>query len=412
MKTIRNLALLIVLIYILPVAVNGQEEINGLAITAENAYGADEAIIASNFEATTDFDYAYDQVKEPVMTPGVATVYTSTSTGTDNYAVNQFPQQELDIPVYIVADETGTHTVTFAWTEGFENTQCIKIKDMVTGEVYDLLEPLTLTLTLEAGDAAPRFSVKFGAPVYTQGHNATCFGDDNGSIDFGKNSDSLFSIKCFDAFGYLVSESENVYEISELEELVAGTYFVETTDHLCGTRVDVITIEQPQEIQPGFTPSSSAIILPYDNAEISFDNQSTNAEYFHWEFADLGESDNESPSFEFGEPGVYTTQLTAYQSNECYKTIELDIHVTTTSSFAEYNPNPMNITLNQSLLTIETNWADGVEVRTLSGQLVSSYGSFSNSTTLELLDMPQQVLIVSIRQGDEVSTSKVSYMPY
>jgi len=64
-----------------------------------------------------------------------------------------------------------------------------------------------------------------------------------------------------------------------------------------------------------FTPSNPTIL----NAEVQFANQSVNSTQYFWDFAGLGDSEEESPSFTFPqqEPGTYEVCLRVESSDGC-----------------------------------------------------------------------------------------------
>jgi len=205
--------------------------------------------------------------------------------GEDNlYSINQFPSQEITIPLSILTGSSENHTISFSGVSDFLNMSCIYLEDLFTGDVYNLETTPVITLFINDTTTVPRFLLKFGAPTFVEGYDLNCYDNGSGYINIGKNSDSLFNINWYDQFGYLLSSENNIYQISTLNNLDVGLYIIESTDHLCGNRVDSIYISEPPEITSLFEPSSNIIYLPVDPTEVFFDNQSSNADSFLWEF--------------------------------------------------------------------------------------------------------------------------------
>ena len=116
-------------------------------------------------------------------------------------------------------------------------------------------------------------------------------------------------------------------------------------------------------------------------AEVSFNNQSTNATTYLWDFGD-GNTSNEAMPMHTFEDGTYTVQLIA--SNACNTdtfTVELEIIAVATTSLSELNiqvaPNPvidgqLYISLGQNEQRIDYKLMDILGRSQLNGTFVGS----------------------------------------
>lgn len=144
-------------------------------------------------------------------------------------------------------------------------------------------------------------------------------------------------------------------------DLPAGTYVVLIQDaNGCQASSEII-------IDPSFLPVAEFNYQPAPasllNNLVTFNNNSSGAETYEWEFAGLGTSADESPTFTFPdeEAGVYEVCLTALNADECADTI---CHlVVVEEDFTVYVPNaftPNNNGKNDTFFPVVTGAKDYV----------------------------------------------------
>jgi len=380
-----------------------------LSIKIENSFGSDETILKMNNDATTGFDGSLDAQKMFSSTFGLPSMCTTMPGGTDYYSINQFPVQEITIPLSVWTSSSEIHTISFSGFSDFTHTSCIFIEDLATGISYNLAETQSISVYISDTTSAPRFLIHFGAPVYVVGYNATCYNENDGYINFAKNSDSNFDLIWRDGSGNILSAEPGVYQISSFENITAGQYTVESTDQLCGNRIDSIYINQPQQISSQFSASSDTIYLNENSTEIFFSNESINANYFFWEFGDLGWSNLSNPTFSFDVAGISLVKLTAYQNAGCFEVSEKIIQVISTAANDELFEDSIEIRVNGEELIMFAENIDAVEVRNISGQLLFVGSSFSNQSAVDLSGIAHQILVVSLIKDGKVITKKIMY---
>jgi hypothetical protein len=379
----------------------------GLVVSVENVNGSDETILNSNFSATTNFDASYDAAKMFSTAYGVPIIFTSISGGTENYSINQFPEQEITIPLSIYTSTGGDHLISISGLESFPNVSCIYLEDTYTNQSYNINDSAAILIYLYDTTSTPRFLLKFGAPTFAEGHNVTCYGDNDGHINFGKDSDSLFDITWHNGWGGVIAEENDVFEITWLDDLSPGLYVVESSDHLCGIRMDSIYINQPPQISAQFSMSQDTILLPINSAEVIFTNESLNANYYNWKIDGLDMSSLTSPNFLFQNTGTSTIELTSYQSSDCFEQFAQDVIVLSSLSIETSLDDLFQVILNNQGLLISVDHADLIEIRNTNGQLLYRKKEVTDQVSIDLSDIAHQVLLITVFDANRAVTKKM-----
>ncbi|NCP45350.1 MAG: hypothetical protein GW818_02700, partial [Flavobacteriales bacterium] len=95
-------------------------------IKAQNGFGQDEAIINFDDNATIGFDVNFDALKIPSQNPNLPII---SSVMADDYSINQFPAQEINIPIRVLTGVTGIHTISVENIESLTNAACLILED-------------------------------------------------------------------------------------------------------------------------------------------------------------------------------------------------------------------------------------------------------------------------------------------
>lgn len=165
-----------------------------------------------------------------------------------------------------------------------------------------------------------------------------------------------------------------------LSNLANGIYTIETTDALCGNTVDTVELTNPLPIIATFTTAKDTFAI---NEQVNFNNQSTNAINYLWNFGDGNTSTLASPAHAYMQPGSYLAKLTASQNSNCYQEVDKLITVSNTVvSVNEITPNEVKIWTIDNYIQMEflaTKKYTEVEIRDLSGKLIFSK-NIANST--------------------------------
>lgn len=347
-------------------------------IITTNANGSDEMIIHFNNNTTNQYDGGFDAHKLPsdnTLLPMIASIMNN-----DMFSINQLPEQEINVPIKILTGVTGTHTIEIENISDLGNISCLILEDLQTGNMYDLNQINTINITLYDTTVSARFLLHIGAPKNIDINEISCVNQQDGEIAFAKNSTSPFDITWRNANNNVVSSKNNVLMYDTLSNLANGIYTIETTDALCGNTIDTVELTNPLPIVATFTTAKDTFAI---NEQVNFNNQSTNAINYLWNFGDGNTSTLASPAHAYMQPGSYLAKLRASQNSNCYQEIDKLITVSNTVvSVDEITSNEIKIWTIDNYIQMEflaTKKYTEVEIRDLSGKLIFSK-NIANST--------------------------------
>ncbi len=346
-----------------------------LRIKARNNFGADELAINFQANATNNFDPKYDAQKISSVNTNIPVV--SSITNNEEFSINQLPKQEIDIPIKILTGISGLHTISIENVTNFSNSNCLILEDLFTGISYNLNTDSSFTTFIHDTTTTARFLLHVGAPVDIAVTDANCNGSLDGKIVYTKNSTNTFDITWKDSNGSTISSSTNIFSDSLLN-IAAGNYTIETTDAVCGNTTNNITVNSPNLITSYYTTTSDTVYLN-NGGNITFNNQSTKATTYLWDFNDGSNTTLSSPTHTYTQAGTYLVNLTASINNNCSENYNRLITVTgTTTSINEINSNKVK------------SWID------------------NNAINLYLGDSEYQFIFISNALGENIYASKIN----
>jgi hypothetical protein len=378
-----------------------------LFITIENDFGKDEAVVKINHNATTNYDANYDALKMISFAIGGPAIYTSTNNVSEMYSINQVSSQEMEIPVTVMTMTSGMHTLSFSGMNSFQHASCVLLEDLHTGLTYDLNVTNQINVFVSDTTTAPRFVIHVGAPVFVESYDVTCYESDNASIHFAKESVSLFDLALVDTYGATVDSQTSIYQIAEFNNLDAGLYFLESTDQVCGTRIDTILITEPAHITGSFTMSADTIYVVENSADVVFTNTSENAIYYAWNFGNGSSSSVVNPTATFDNPGIYSVELTAYQTATCYDVAQQTVVVIDMLDTDEMNADLVQAYFSNDQLYLTTSGAAILELHDLTGRLIMTQTLEAGQNIIPVNEIPAQVLILSVISGNQIVSKKI-----
>ena len=382
-----------------------------LTIEAINAYGRDEAIVNFDVNASLGFDGSYDAYK----IASVETYRPSVSTLIDNsveLSINQLPNQGVSIPLKVTSATAGPHQINFLGLSNYTNASCILLEDLFTGTVYDLTSIGSITVNISDTTNTPRFLIKFGAETTTIVSDLSCFGLTDGSIVITKNSPNPYDVIWKDDQNNILSNQSNVLGSDSINNMPAGIYFIETLDNICGNIYDSVAVVEPFQISAEFTTVLDTIDLAQGGI-VNFTNQSSNADFYSWDFGDQNSSSQTNPTHTYDQEGIYNVEFIAYQTPLCYSSIYRDITVLdiSTGINSATENSAIKIWINNSVLNVTSIMSfDKLEVRNVLGQEIFSSFEPQNNITVDLKSLSSQILIVKTLKGGKIHSSKIQFI--
>ncbi|MGB0882793.1 MAG: PKD domain-containing protein, partial [Vicingaceae bacterium] len=379
-----------------------------LRIKTENSFGKDELVINMEPFASLNFDGEYDA--EKIASSNTLLPRSSSILGGQEYSINQINPQELDIPIKILSGATGNHTIKIENAYEFNPSSCLILEDLFTGNSYNLSFVDSFSTVIYDTTQTARFLLHIGAPIDIEKDDISCFGNTDAQISFTKNSINTFDILWKDQSSSIIASATNVTNTDSLINLNAGTYYIETTDALCGNHIDTVTINEPSQITAQFNSDIDTTYLS-NGGIVNFTNLSTNAISYSWNFGGNSTSSLFSPSHQFTSIGTYTVTLNASQNQNCSDThtkniTVLDVPLSISSENLKTEPSAwIN---NNTLLVKDSNNSD-VIIRNILGETLFSK-SGRDQYTFDLSKLSSQMLIISINDRDNPSTIKVNFV--
>ncbi|MDQ3100666.1 MAG: hypothetical protein M3R08_04715, partial [Bacteroidota bacterium] len=125
-----------------------------------------------------------DVVKMAFGHPAAPSIASQLDGGTE-LSINMYgmPTTAITIPVNVEVPVTATYTIQATDIGIIAGLSCVKLKDLVTGEEYQLNEGSEFEFMIEAGDnATPRFEVRMSGPIQRELSHVTCHGLNDGAV--------------------------------------------------------------------------------------------------------------------------------------------------------------------------------------------------------------------------------------
>jgi hypothetical protein len=379
---------------------------NPFRISVQNSYGSDELAINFESSASTGIDMLFDARKMTSVNTNLPNI-SSVLNGID-YSINQFPSQEIDIPIKILSGISGMLTISIENTSAFGNVACLILEDLFTGTTYDLSLVSSFPAFINSSTTTARFLLHIGAPINISTNDISCFGNNDAKAVYTKNTSAPFDITWKDLIGNVISSNSNILSDS-LINISEGSYVIETTDNNCANKIDTVVIYSPNQINSYFSVLSDTIYLS-NGGNVNFTNQSTNAIYYDWDFDDATNSTLYSPSHVYSQTGNYFVSLIASQSINCFETYNKLITVLSNPTGIDeaYNVEEVKVWISNDNLNVIGTDITSIEIRNILGQLL--FTSRNTNRIFNLEKLSSQTLIVSITKKNQISSTKVQYL--
>jgi len=162
-----------------------------------------------------------------------------------------------------------------------------------------------------------------------------CNGDVNGDATVTANGGIA-------PFTYLWDSSAGGQITAAATGLAAGTYSVSVTDANSCVESQQVTLYEPNLMVSSFAAGSDTTYLS-SGGVVNFNNTSTGASSYYWEFGDGGSSTDISPWNMYSTSGNYSVMLVAFDGNSCYDTSYYEVNIldepVSVNDFAQLNSN-------------------------------------------------------------------------
>lgn len=211
----------------------------------------DETVIAMNENATMDFEGSHDALKFYSINeeaPGLASVLYS-DTDTTDLMINSISKstEQISIPLKAIAPVSGEYTLSISQFTKVDESACMVIEDLETGEVMPVLLGEEMSFELTADTDAPRFMIHYTGALTTDKQNNSCNGSNDGWIVAEGSGEGPWTYTWTNEFNEVVKVSENLYTADTLSSLTSGDYTVSIAGNsgYCADRAKQVFISQP-----------------------------------------------------------------------------------------------------------------------------------------------------------------------
>ena len=373
-----------------------------LIFNVQSNYGIDEMVINLNDDATTQFDAMYDAGK--LASTNTNLPYICSVNNNTDLSINQFPAQEITVPIKLLTGVSGLHTISIENIEEYSDLNCMFLEDVFTGATYDIFNQQTITVYIYDSTTVARFLLHIGTSNNISAFNPTCSNLNDGLIVVENNSATGFESTLTDSEGNLIANNTSIYNIDSIINLEEGTYTIETIDPFCGSVSETITITSPQPIVANFNYTNSAL-------DFTFTNTSQNGTSYLWNFGDGNTSTDINPAYSYSTEGTYLVTLTVYQNDDCFSSTSQWITIITTGIdvIKQENTNVW-VRDNSLFINTSTNKFDTYQIKNSLGQLlVSESFNNNNKASYNLNNISSQVLFITLISPNNSKTIKVVY---
>lgn len=290
-----------------------------LRLTLRRANFKDETVVYLNSNATNNFDEEYDAIKMAGQNPNAPSI--RQIAGTTELQINgiDLSSSNFSIPILATTGYNGTYTISLQDFSNFPQGACINLYDNQTGTTTNL-RTNNYVFNLTSTTTTPRFTLNITLNPLQITSNITqpqCSDINAGQIVAVGNNSGPWNYKWKDINGNTIKSSLNKTTADTLNNIIGGDYTVDiNTVGQCDqntTTFNINTIELP-DAQFSSADTVDLTITP----TIQFNNTSTNAQDFSWNFGDnAGTSTDLNPSYSYFTTGTYSVLLIATSSSGC-----------------------------------------------------------------------------------------------
>ncbi len=204
----------------------------------------DESVLRFIEGATTDFDTQFDAYKMTSASENMP--YISLVNNSEEMAVNSYGLGEhVSIPINVTSSVGGMSQLTFV-KNNLLDLSCAVLEDLQTGVITDVMTQNNYTFYLNANTSSPRFMLHIWNNKQKQVVEPSCFDSEDAQIIAIASGNGSWIYNWSNSSGLILS-STDTNNTNTLDNLSAGTYFIEIIDqsNTCASTIDTIVILNP-----------------------------------------------------------------------------------------------------------------------------------------------------------------------
>lgn len=377
-----------------------------LSVTNSNGI-YNETLIAFKPDATLGVDTSYDA--EKLVGSEILSLYSKIGNG--DYAIQALPSLTFDMNVSLGINASTSGSLTLALQEelNFSSGAQLIIEDSKTGIFHNLRNEQSFTFDFDHQIDTLRFIAHFKPAPLFSALTGTCLLNDGG-ITIINPSETLWNVTIFDIDSNILVNSIQVDSILQLDQFVAGFYFISFRNEFNAEYDVALEIESALPIELQFSASSNIVNLP--NATIDFTAVLSGAEQIIWDFGDgTMDTAQSQVSHSYSAPGIYTVTAIAGTSG-CE---QFDSEVITVNgviaSVESLNIVSSCIINGKTLFTFSQNFQpEFLEMFDISGRLLQTETINSEQQNIEFDGASIQNQLILIRFTNKAGESISKYL--
>ena len=245
-SAIKNIS--VITICFLLTAGNSYAITDALRIRIAKGTYSDETIIRFVAGATNGFDGSYDAWKLFSSNAAIPNIFSKDNIG-DMLSINAMPSftASLYTDVFLRIGTADTYSITPSEAGAFAQGVCIMMKDLVTGQFYDMRTSNTYLIPLPviAKTDPARFRVFFSYPASVQTTSASCTNCTDGSATFTKAGESSWQYLVVNSSGSVAASGTSSSASYVISNLAAGAYTAAISSDYACTSTMPFTINGP-----------------------------------------------------------------------------------------------------------------------------------------------------------------------
>jgi hypothetical protein len=345
--------------------------------------------------ATTGFDGMYDARKfiSDASYPSLAAM-----SGTNQLNISALPSLQnmpnQSVPLNAITPSTGVFTFSLSH-ENFTDGICLELIDNLTNVTTNILTT-PYTCTLYDTTTFNRFTLSFKTIPMAGITNVTqpnCVQSNHGSIVASGSVGAPWNYVWKNSSNVIVKTTLNTSGADSLVSLTGGSYFVSVNSlGTCNTFTQSLTINPVVLPISQFSASADTVYLA-SGAMVSFNNSSSNATNYNWNFGDGNTSSIINPINTYSNVGVYYVTLQATSSTFCSDSSSQTIVV------LSYPVGIKSLSINNSIVLQNHNFDD----YSLNFKL-----SENDNVTLVLSDVNGKVVLTKMQKNISVTEIPIS----
>ena len=333
----------------------------------------------------------------------------------DRTSINNNNSVDLLFDAKIGPFAHGTYTIDFENLSQFMIGSCLTLEDLHNGIQTDLRLDSSYTFLSDSNAISPRFKLHIDVDYDIIVSNSTCFQDSSANISLQGNTiiGSFFNL--MDSMGNLSDSVMATQDSLSFTNLNAGTYNI-LTNHIgrCDLQVQDIIIVEPQEVIANFQDINDTIFLDSSGyATVDFNNTSSGADYYIWNFGDGSISNLNSPTHSYNLSGIFIVSLEARSDSigTCSSAYSKSINVinpfsTVDNNFEISKDFTFSVFEKYIELNFENNFENEVRLQifSLDNKLVYSKDNFNYINRIHLSKLNSGVYIIKLSNQHTLET--------